>query len=196
MCRDFLPRALDQSQVERLVASAFRGPSAGNSPGLDLIVLESEEKDRYWDLTLPPDKRETFRWPGLLQAPLLIVPVVSPGAYLDRYSMPDKISSGLGEDDEAWSVPYWFVDGGAAVMAMLLCAEAMGLGALFFGHFDHERSLLEAFGVPAGHRTLGTIAIGHAAPGGREPSLSARTGRPLWSNHTHTGRWSRTSKSR
>lgn len=189
MCRDFQDSPVDGDQLATVLAAAFRAPAAGNTAALDLVVLSGTHTARYWDVTLPPDRRDGFRWPGLLRAPVLVVPVVDPGAYVSRYGRPDKASTGLGEGPEAWPVPYWFVDGGAAVMALLLAAEAVGLGALFFGQFGHEPAVLAALGVPVGRRALGTIALGHPAPGGRTPSASARAGRPGPASSVHHDGW-------
>lgn len=189
MCRDFLGDEVPAALVDAVLAAAFRAPSAGNTAGIELLVLESTDVQRYWDATLAGASRDHFRWPGLLKAPVLVVPVVSPGAYVERYSEPDKSSSGLGAGEEAWPVPYWFVDGGASVMAMLLSAEALGLGALFFGQFQHEPAVAEAFAIPPGRRTLGTIALGYPAPGGQAPSASARRGRPHTMDLIHRRNW-------
>jgi nitroreductase len=109
---------------------------------------------------------------------------VSPVAYAERYAEPDKRDTGLG-DVEAWPVPYWWVDGGMAVEAMLLAAVAEGLGACFFGLFEHEQAVLDAFGVPAGRRALGTVALGHPLPD--TPGRSAA--RPKRRDRVHRGRW-------
>lgn len=192
MCRDFLADDLPGAAVDRVLSAAFRGPSAGNTAGLDLVVLSGVAATaRYWDVTLPGSSRTTFRWPGLLRAPVLIVPVVDPHAYAQRYGEVDKAATGLGAGPDAWSVPYWFVDGGAAVMALLLAAEAEGLGALFFGQFDHESAVLGSLGVPVGRRAVGTVALGRAARDGRTPSASARRGRPSVSSRLHRGVWRR-----
>lgn len=189
MCRDFTAEALDAESLDRVLGAALGAPAAGNTVALELVVLEGADTARYWDLTLPPQRRATFRWPGLLRAPVLVLPYVDPGAYVARYAEQDKATSGLGAGEHAWSVPYWFVDGGAAVMAMLLAAEATGWGALLFGQFDHEAAVAHELGVPRGRRTLGTVALGHPAPGGRAPSGSARRGRPPASERVHRGSW-------
>lgn len=189
MCRDFRPDPVDGPTLRSVLGAAFRGPSAGNTDALDLVVLTGADRARYWDVTLPPEGRAAFRWPGLLWAPVLVVPVVDPDAYVERYARTDKAATGLGSGTGAWPVPYWFVDGGAAVMAMLLAAESAGLGALFFGQFDHEPDVLAALGVPGRRRSPGTVALGHAAPGGRSPSSSARAGRPDPQRHLHLGSW-------
>src|SRR5262249_7469018 len=131
MCRSFLDRDVPDDVVDRVCAAAFRGPAAGNTWAIDLVVLRGAETARYRGVTLPD--RDGFAWPGLLRAPVLIVPVVDPGAYVTRYAATDKARTGLGAGTDAWPVPYWWVDGGAAVMALLLAAEDEELGALLFG---------------------------------------------------------------
>jgi hypothetical protein len=196
MCRDFAAKPVDAALLARVTAAAFRGPAAGNAHALDLVVLTGSDVQRCWDATLPTDRREAFPWPGLLQAPALVLVVVDPMAYVDRYGEPDKAHTGLGTDVASWPVPYWFVDGGAAVMALLLAAEAAGLGALFFGQFDHEEAVRRTFGVPTGRRAVGTVALGQPADGGRVPSASGRRGRPSAGDHTHAGQWSNVSSGR
>jgi nitroreductase len=193
MCRDFQESPVGEHVLTPVLAAAFRGPAAGNTAGLDLVVLEGPSTEEYWDITLPDTgasgPRGRFRWPGLLRAPVLVIPVVDPGAYVERYAEPDKAGTGLGAGEDRWTVPYWWVDGGAAVMGMLLAAESAGLGALLFGQFGHEPRVAESFGIPAGCRPLGTVALGWPAGGGRRPSASARRGRPRVEDRLHRGRW-------
>lgn len=189
MCRDFKPDPVADDVLDRVLAAAFRAPAAGNTGALDLVVLTGADTARHWDVTLPADRRLGFRWPGLMRAPVLVEVIVDPAAYVERYSLPDKAHSGLGDGAEAWPVPFWFVDGGAAVMAVLLAAESEGLGALLFGVFGHEAAVRRALGVPAGRRVVATVALGLPAPGGRLPSRSARRGRPGPGRRIHRGGW-------
>ena len=87
----------------------------------------------------------------------------------------------------AWPVPYWWVDGGAAVQNLLLSAVDEGLGALFFGLFASARAVLDDLGVPAGRRALGTVALGHPAPD--EPGRSATRPRRPATEVVHRTRW-------
>lgn len=185
MVRAYRPDPVAPDVLERVLGSARRAPSAGNSQGVELLVLVGpEETERYWALTLP--RREGFRWQGLLSAPVLVVPLVQDGAYTARYAEPDKAGTGLHEEN-AWTVPYWWVDGGMAVLLVLLAAVDEGLGAAFFGLFEHEDEVLRSFGVPPDRRALGTIALGHPAPD--QPGRSASRPRRSLDDIVHRGHW-------
>ena len=174
MVRSFAPTPVPSDVLRRVLRAGLRAPSAGNTQGTDMVVLDGPEQTaRYWDVTLPEERRAGFPWPGLLQAPVLVIPIASPDAYVARYRESDKAASGLGESTEAWGVPYWYVD--AAFMAMLIQLAAVdeGLGALFFGIFEHETALMDELGVPASLTPIGTIAIGTPDTTGDRPSQSA-----------------------
>jgi nitroreductase len=188
MVRAFTPDLVAPEVVDGLIDLARRAPSAGNSQGWGVVVLEgAEQTARYWDVTLSADRRASFRWPGLVAAPVLVVCLVRPEAWVDRYAEPDKAATGLGVGEGAWPVPYWWVDAGMAVEHLLLGAVAAGLGACFFGLFDHEAVVLTALGVPAGWRAVGTVALGHPAPDA--PGRSASRGRHPLSEVIHRGSW-------
>jgi nitroreductase len=188
MVRNFLPDAVDDEVLARILDAGRRAPAAGNAQGVDLVVLAgAAQTGRYWDVTLPAERRATFRWPGLLRAPVLVLPYVRPGAWVERYAEPDKERTGLGGGPERWPVPYWHVDGGMAVMAMLLAVVDEGLGALFFGQFDHAPAVRATLGVPDGHEAVGTIALGRPAPD--EPGRSAGRPRRTADDVVHHGHW-------
>lgn len=189
MVRSYRSDPVAEATIERIVAAAHGAPSAGNTRSLELLVLTGEDVARYWDATLAPDKRDAFPWPGLLRAPVLLVPYVDPALYAARYSEPDKAHTGLGEGPHAWPVPYWWVDGGAAIENVLLAAVASGLGACFFGQFDHEHSVRSAFGVPGHLRAVGTVAVGYADTENDRQSHSSQRERRALEETTHRGRW-------
>jgi len=187
MVRNFTPSAIAPDVMERVLAAGRRAPSAGNTQGMDLLVLVGADTARYWDVTLPEERRASFRWPGLLHAPMLVIPCIDAGAYVERYAEDDKAGTGLGNGIGRWSVPYWHVDAGMAAMAMLLSAVDEGLGALFFGIFEHEDAVRAAFAIPDTHQPVGTIAIGHPAPD--EPGRSATRPRRSPDDMIHRGAW-------
>lgn len=189
MVRAYDPTPVAAAALDRVLDAARRGPSAGNSQPVDLLVLtEPEDRATFWDRSFAsPESRRGFRWQGLFHAPVLVVPLVEPEAYARRYRQPDKARTGLARLD-AWPVPYWWVDGGAAVENLLLAVVAEGLGALFFGLFVNERPILDAFDVPESHRALGAVAIGHPAQD-REPGRSSALARRTLEEIVHRGRW-------
>lgn len=193
MVRDFTDEPVEPEVLRRILDAARRTPSAGFTQGLDWLVLNGPAQTAmFWDHTLPAPERATFRWPGLLRAPVIVLPMADRNAYVGRYAEPDKAHSGLGEGAERWPVPYWDVDAGMAAMALLYAVVDEGLGALFFGIFRAEDELLTSLGVPSGIRPIGAIALGYptesARAVAREGSPSRRPRRPL-DEMIHEGRW-------
>ncbi|MDQ3810275.1 MAG: nitroreductase family protein [Chloroflexota bacterium] len=188
MVRSFLDRPLPRGVVSRLLRNAQRAPSAGYSQGWAFLVFEgADETARYW-AAVGPDDREEFQWPDLYNAPLLIVCLSHKDVYLDRYAEADK---GWFDRSEArWPAPYWDIDTGMAAMLILLTAVDEGLGALFFGIPVAKMTRFhERFGVPAGFRPIGTVAVGYPKEGDR-PSLSLGRGRRPSEQVVHRGgRW-------
>lgn len=187
MHRAFSPEPLGVELVDSLVDLARRAPSAGNSQGWDFIVLDGPAQTAtFWDITLPDDRRSSFRWKQLLDAPTIVLPLADREAYTARYREPDKASTGLGVAAN-WPVPYWQIDTAFATMLLLLAAADAGLGALFFGVFRNAERLLDVLGAPAGHELIGAVALGR--PVDDEPGQSAdRPRRPL-DEVVHRGKW-------
>ncbi len=188
MVRSYQDRPLDDGVLDAILSAALRAPSAGFTQASRFVVLEGREQtDRFWRHTLPAEDRAHFRWPGLLRAPVLVLPLAHRQAYLDRYREADKAGAGL-ERESGWPVPYWHVDCAFATMLVLLAAVDAGLGALFFGIFRGERELLAELGVPPGYQPIGAVAIGHPADDDR-PSASVARGRRTLQDVVHRGRW-------
>lgn len=194
MTRSFDPsRPVPGPLLDELVDLASRAPSAGKVQGWHLVVLQGQHTSRFWDVTLPPERRAGFAWPGLLDAPVIALPLADPEAYVRRYGEPDKAATGLGRSAEAWPVPYWTVDTAFAMMTLLLAAEDRGLGTLFFGVFQGEQELRAGLGLPAHLELLGAIALGWPADadGGRPdgPGRSAGRRRRAPEEIIHRGGW-------
>lgn len=188
MVRDYDPdRPVPPEVRERLLEHALRAPSAGFTQGWAFLVLEdAADRDLFWSVTTSTDAPDGWLT-RMRRAPLLVVPLSSKAAYLDRYAEPDK---GWTDRDEArWPVPYWDVDAGMAALLMLLTAVDEGLGACFFGvPAERVDALREAFGVPATHRPVGVVSVGYPGTGDRR-SPSLRRGRRGVGEVVHRGRW-------
>jgi nitroreductase len=193
MTRAFDPhRPVPPELLQELVDSASRAPSAGKTQGWHLVALEGANTARFWDHTLPVERRAEFAWPGLLDAPLVLLPLADPAAYVERYAEPDKRATGLGAGPDAWPVPYWTVDASFAVMTLLLAAENRGLGALFFGVFQGEAELRTALAIPAELQLLGAVALGwplSRSDAGTRPGRSAGRRRRPPDEIIHWTRW-------
>jgi nitroreductase len=160
MTRAFSTRPVDSALISQIVDLASRAPSAGKTQGWHALIISSTDTAKFWDDTLAVEKRESFRWKQLLDAPVIALVFADPAAYVERYSEHDKAHTGLGASTEAWPTPYWTVDASFAAMTMLLAAEDAGLGALFFGVFHGEQHLRTRLCVPDAMELIGAIAIG------------------------------------
>jgi nitroreductase len=172
MTREFSAEPLDSQLVGDLVDTARRAPSAGYSQGVHFVVLTGDAVATFWQTT------DAERWfatthAGVLQAPVIVLPIADPDAYTARYSETDKAGHGL-ELAENWSVPFWLTDTAMAVQNLLLLVEAQRLGALYFGIFRNADVLCADLGVPDGMLSVGAVAMGHRATTDR-PSGSATT---------------------
>src|SRR5215469_15679322 len=84
MVRRFTGEPVSQQRLDRLLANAVRGPSAGFSQGQAFLVLTGPELAEFWKVTGEPDSQTAEN------APLIIVPLSCKRVYLDRYALPDK----------------------------------------------------------------------------------------------------------
>lgn len=190
MTRNFTAEPLEEGVLEQLVSLAARAPSAGKTQGWHLLVLEGEQTTAFWDLSLPEPRRSSFRWQGLLLAPVIALVLADPQAYLDRYAEPDKARRDLGVSVSAWPAPYWTIDAAMATMLLLLGAEDLGLGALFFGVFNAEEQIREQFEIPPGIEIIGAVALGHIDRSAPQSGRSAQRPGRSPAQIIHHGRWS------
>jgi nitroreductase len=187
MVRNFAAGPVDPAIVERVLSNALHAPSAGFSQGWAYLLLDTPaDIERFWSATTPPARGADAWSEGMRRAPVIIVPMSSKRAYLDRYAEPDK--AWTDRDEARWPAPYWDIDTGMAALLMLLTVTDEGLGACFFGIPPEQiERFREAFGVPEDYKPIGAIAIGHRAPDRRSPSL--KRGRRPTSEVIHRGRW-------
>lgn len=179
MVRNYTGEPLPAAALDRIVDAGLRGPSAGWSQGISAVVVDDPERIGQIAVLCGEDDYVASgfdRW--LSSAGADIVLCVEPGVYRKRYSEPDKDPAALE------GVPWWWVDGGAALMAILLAAVDEGLGAGVHGArgLDAVGALL---GIPDEVEVLGLITIGHPAPDRRSGSLD-RGHRP---GRDHRGSW-------
>ena len=132
MVRNYKDQTLDDDALARIADAALRAPSAGNSRAIGVVVV-TDERVRS-DIAGLADEASYVAAgfdPWISRAPAHIVISVSEQVYRDRYSEPDKLGPN-GQQIE-WPIPYWWVDAGAAMMAVLLAVVDEGLTAGFLG---------------------------------------------------------------
>lgn len=181
MVRNYRPRPVAAEAVERIVNAGLSAPSAGHSQGQSLVVVtDARTRAEIARLAGEPRYRDRGFDPWISGAPVHVVICVSADAYHRRYQESDKPPGG------PWPVPYWWVDGGAALMAVLLAAVDEGLAAGFLGAHSIP-GLSELLAIPDDTAPLGVVTIGYPAPDRRSGSL-ARGKRPR-SETVHYQRW-------
>src|SRR5687767_4284561 len=130
MVRRYTGEPVDEQRLARILDAARRGPSAGFTQGQSFVVVtEPERRAEIARIAGEPGYVAKGFDPWLSGAPVHIVMCVSEHAYRQRYREPDKLHGG--EDEREWPVPYWYVDGGCALMLLLLAAANEGLAAGF-----------------------------------------------------------------
>jgi len=169
MSRHYNGDPVERDVVERIIDTGSRGPSAGNSQGIDfVIVMESERRRAIAALCGEEGYVAGGFDPFLSEAPVHIVPCVREATYHERYQEPDKVQDDGTEIE--WPVPFWIMDGGCAVMLLLLAAVNENLGAAFVGTWNMD-PLRELLGIPNDVTPLGVVAMGYPLPDQRSGSL-------------------------
>ena len=186
MVRNYTDASVDSESLDRIADAALRAPSAGNSRAIGVVVV-TDTKIRS-DIAALADEAayvEAGFDPWISRAPAHVVISVSEKVYRDRYSEPDKLRPDGSQIE--WPIPYWWVDAGAALMAVLLAAVDEGLAAGFLG-VHSVPDLANRLGLPSDHIPIGVVTVGHPAPDRRSGSLdrparprSAVVHREVWS---------------
>ena len=169
MVRNYDPEPVEPELLRSVAAAALRAPSAGNSQGFGVVVVTDPQSRRHIaELANEQVYVDAGMDPWISRAPAHIVIAVSEKIYRDRYAEPDK----LGPDGETidWPVPYWWVDAGAALMAVLLAAVDAGLAAGFLGVHSIP-DLARFLGFPDHMVPIGVVTVGRPAPDHKSPSL-------------------------
>jgi nitroreductase len=169
MVRNYLPDPVPIETLNSIVDAGLRAPSAGFSQGLGFVIVT--DSAMRLDIARLADEGEYISKgfdPWISRAPAHIVISVSEEVYRSRYREPDKLGPNGAEVE--WPVPYWWVDAGASLMAILLATVDEGLAAGFLGvHSVLElASLLQ---LPSGHHPIGVVTVGKPAPDRRSASL-------------------------
>lgn len=184
MVRNYLDIPVDPAVVDRIVDAATRAPSAGFTQGQSFVVVtDAARRRRIAELAGEAAYVARGFEPWISRAPVHVAVCVSEHAYHARYAETDKAGGRQGAE-LGWPVPYWWVDAGASLMAILLAAVDEGLGAGFLGAHACP-GLAEFLGLPDDVMPIGLVTIGHPAPDRRSSSLD----RGRQADSVHRERW-------
>lgn len=179
MVRRFTGEPIAPDSADRIARAATRAPTAGNAQGITVVSVT--DRDTITEIARSCGEEAYVARgfdPWLSTAAQHLVLCAEPARYRDRYAEPDKDPAVLD------AVPWWWVDAGAALMAVLLTAVDEGLAAGFHGGHG-AGGVAELLGIPEEVLLVGVIAIGHPAPDRRSSSLD----RPQRTDAVRPERW-------
>jgi FMN reductase [NAD(P)H] len=173
MVRHYLDEPIPRDVLERILGSVRRAPSAGFSQGQRLVVVTEPERRRAIAELLGEEQSVAEGYePWLSSAPVHVVVCTREADYHERYTKDDKLTEGREID---WPVPFWFVDAGAAMMAILMAAIDEGLASGFLGvPVEQQTEFRRLLELPDDIAVVGIATLGRAAP---DPRWSASTSR-------------------
>ncbi len=157
--RSYTGKRVPREALERIARAARRGPNAGYSQGLRILVVDDPETIAA---LVEADADEKSRaWFTKAAAHFFVL--TREQDYHDRYTRPDKLAI-TGGAEIVWPVPFWHVDAGAAMMLVMLAALEEGLGAGVYGvTVDDDARVRELLGIPADLTIVAGITVGHPA---------------------------------
>lgn len=170
MVRNYTGEPVARASLDRILDAGRRAPSAGNTQGQSFVVVTT--RSGIEELAALAGEHEYVAAgfdPWISRAGALVVVCVSEAAYHRRYSEPDKTDADGTEMD--WPIPFWWVDAGAAMMAILYAAVDEGLAAGFLGVHSID-DLSVRLSIPEEVKPIGIVTIGHPAPDRRSGSLA------------------------
>ncbi|MBS2040216.1 nitroreductase family protein [bacterium] len=180
MVREYQPQQVEPEKLERILEAALSSPSAGHSQGTSLVVLQSSETRQAIAHLAGESDWVARGYPAWLStAPVHLVLCAEPEVYRQRYKESDKESA-----IKQWPVPYWHVDAGCLMMALLLAAVEEGLAAGFQG-IQNLPGLQSLLGIPPEVEVLGVVTLGYSQSQRRGHS----TGRGRRPGRIHRDRW-------
>jgi nitroreductase len=161
--RTYDPRQVPREVLERITnAAVVRAPSAGFSQGLRLVVVSDPATRKEIAVAAAEEELAAQgrpRWKA--DAPVHVVVLVREADYHERYQRQDKLQITGGTEIE-WPAPYWYVDAGAAAMALMLAAVDEGLATAIFGVTDVP-ALKGTLGIPADVHFVAVVTMGYPA---------------------------------
>ena len=186
MHRAFLPDPLPEEQISRIAGVIRHSPSGGFSQGGSIVVVTDADMRLEIARAFTGDHPESDA-SYIAVAPVHLVISANEALYHARYHEPDKLAATGGVELD-WPVPYWFVDAGALMMAVLMAAIDEGLASAFIGHENQKQILDGLLGLPTDVVPIGVALVGKP---GEAPDIGSRlrSRRRAEPDLVHWGSW-------
>jgi len=134
-------------------------PTAGFSRGIEIISVENKKNIKKLAIYANEEsylKKGYGKWLSNSKAIFLIL--INEQAYHERYKELDKQNQ---TSSSNWSVPYWYVDAGAAMMNCMLLIEEIGLKSGFLGSHNMKSAEIKSLiKIPESYQLLGFVTAG------------------------------------
>ena len=134
-------------------------PTAGFSRGIEILSVENKKNIKKLAIYANEEsylKKGYGKWLSNSKAIFLIL--INEQAYHERYKELDKQNQ---TSSSNWSVPYWYVDAGAAMMNCMLLVEETGLKSGFLGSHNMEiQKIKSLLVIPEDIEILGFVTAG------------------------------------
>jgi nitroreductase len=157
--RNYLETDKDYPNLSDIPKLTIKIPTAGFSRGIEIISVENKENIKKLAIYANEDsylKKGYGKWLSNSKAIFLIL--INEQAYHERYKELDKQNQ---TNSSNWSVPYWYVDAGAAMMNCMLLVEETGLKSGFLGSHNMEiQKIKSLLSIPENIEILGFVTAG------------------------------------
>ena len=157
--RYYLDTNIEYPNLSDIPKLTIKIPTAGFSRGIEIVSVENKENIKKLAIYANEEsylKKGYGKWLSNSKAIFLIL--INEQAYHERYKELDKQNQ---TSSSNWSVPYWYVDAGAAMMNCMLLVEETGLKSGFLGSHNMQiQKIKSLLVIPEDIEILGFVTAG------------------------------------
>lgn len=157
--RNYLETNKEYPNLSDIPKLTIKIPTAGFSRGIEIVSVENKENIKKLAIYANEEsylKKGYGKWLSNSKAIFLIL--INEQAYHERYKELDKQNQ---TSSSNWSVPYWYVDAGAAMMNCMLLVEETGLKSGFLGSHNMQiQKIKSLLVIPEDIEILGFVTAG------------------------------------
>jgi len=157
--RNYLETNKEYPTLSDIPKLTIKIPTAGFSRGIEILSVENKENIKKLAIYANEEsylKKGYGKWLSNSKAIFLIL--INEQAYHERYKELDKQNQ---TSSSNWSVPYWYVDAGAAMMNCMLLVEETGLKSGFLGSHNMQiQKIKSLLVIPEDIEILGFVTAG------------------------------------